>query len=494
MHTLKETRIGVRVLLLLLFYLFLFVGTVFSQHSVISLESPKQNGQDKYVSNPDSILSFDTEGYLNKISIQIDSVSGSEYAIVVVDDFLGEDAYDFALELFNKWGIGKEGLNNGLLLFVVKDRQEYRFISKYGMERVFPDTYLKRIGEKYLIPNIHNHNYDKGVIEASEFIQHILSSPKPIEELESQMPESMPFWDLRNPAFLISMVILFVFISLYVWTHLVIKGILKGKGVKSKNILPISQGMGCMAILMFFSVFVFAFIFSNLGEVYSKKNIPYFIFILCSLILTMKIYTGSSQIHKAFVDEGQKMQALKKYVPLIIVPLLLAPLSWFNVFSLRRLMKRNEERFIPPDNSGNWERVVRRSKMPIEGFLSEGQYKEERLKSRKYEIWKNIKSGEVVTVPWEIKDTFQECSQCKFHTIEVNSKRIIRDSTHRSTGEGQYVDKCHNCTYTLDKEFFTIAKKSRSASSSRGRSRSSSRSSSRRSGSFSDGSTGGGDA
>ncbi len=144
-------------------------------YTVDNLPSPKIKGQDYFVSNPDGILSSGTVAELDGLSTQIEATTKSEFAIVVVNDYVGDSDFEFALKLFNAWGIGKKESNNGLLLFIAKDRHEYRFITGYGMESILPDAYLKRIGEKYLVPNFRNEDYDRGVMEASEFIKTILT-------------------------------------------------------------------------------------------------------------------------------------------------------------------------------------------------------------------------------------------------------------------------------------------------------------------------------
>jgi uncharacterized protein len=181
--------------------LLIFVPTVSAQkiYTVDQVPSPKAAGQDYFVSNPDHILDEATVALLDSISLDIDKTTGSEYAIVIVNDFEGDDDFQFAYDLFNKWGIGKSETNNGLLLFIAKNKRMYRFISGYGMESIFPDAYLKRVGEKFLVPNFKNEDYDRGVLEASTFIAQILKSPDSIKELERMMPEAMPFFTWKNP-------------------------------------------------------------------------------------------------------------------------------------------------------------------------------------------------------------------------------------------------------------------------------------------------------
>lgn len=155
-----------------------------SGYTVDNLPSPKVKGQDFFVSNPDGILSHSIVQELDNTCQKIEATFGVEYAIVVVDDYVGDNDFDFAFELFKKWGIGKADSNNGLLLFIAKNRREYRFISGYGVEEVLPDASLKRIGEEYLVPNFRNNNYSKGILEASNFIAEVLHSPSYMENVE----------------------------------------------------------------------------------------------------------------------------------------------------------------------------------------------------------------------------------------------------------------------------------------------------------------------
>ena len=484
-----------RILLTIICVLTLSIFGVYGQHTLSSIPNPKHNGAEFYTSNPDGVLSSYVVNELNTISIHIDSMSKAEYVVVVVNDFQGEDEFDFALELFNQWGIGKKESNNGLLLFIAKDRKKYRFISGYGMESIFPDAYLKRVGEKYLVPNFRNEDYNEGVLQASQFIENILTSSNTIKELEALMPEATPFWSWRSVALKNSLLIILFFGALYILVHIISSNILKPLRVKPKPIAPIFWGMGCMVLLMFLSVFIFAFVFKNIEQVYRKENIPYFIFVLMALILAMKITDGRTNIEKSFKDEEDKQNAIKRFTGWLFIPMLLTPLAWIDLAMISRNLKRNSGRFTPPDDSGDWVRINRSSKKDVKDFLSQGQKKEETLKSRKYEIWRNMKSGKTVTIPWEIEKTYAECPQCHYFTLDTRYKKVLEKATYSSSGEGERFDKCTNCTYILSKGKFIIPKKVKESSSGSGSS-SGGGSSSRSSGgsSFGGGRSGGGGA
>ncbi len=97
------------VFFLVLLGTFLTGLTSFAQstaYTVDNLPNPKIKGQDYFVSNPDGILSSGAVSELDGLSKEIEATTKSEFAIVVVNDYVGDSDFEFALKLFNTWGIG----------------------------------------------------------------------------------------------------------------------------------------------------------------------------------------------------------------------------------------------------------------------------------------------------------------------------------------------------------------------------------------------------
>ncbi|WP_312362744.1 TPM domain-containing protein, partial [Sphingobacterium sp.] len=300
------------VFFLVLLGTFLTGLTSFAQstaYTVDNLPNPKIKGQDYFVSNPDGILSSGAVSELDGLSKEIEATTKSEFAIVVVNDYVGDSDFEFALKLFNTWGIGKKESNNGLLLFIAKERHEYRFITGYGTESILPDAYLKRIGEKYLVPNFRNEDYDRGVLEASGFIKTILTAADSRAELERLMPEAIPVWSFRSPILRNSFLVLGLFAICYIWLGEVTRAIKGQLTKKSKYFPPLVSGCGCMGILMFISVFICAFALKNFEVVYQWKNLPYFIFVFGSITLAMKYNASRTQIVNSYRDEENIQRA-----------------------------------------------------------------------------------------------------------------------------------------------------------------------------------------
>ncbi|HZI08754.1 MAG TPA: TPM domain-containing protein [Myxococcus sp.] len=69
-------------------------------------------------------ISAETLAEVDRLGASLDGFSKGQLAVVVVDTTSGRQPRDFALALFNRWGIGQEGRDDGALLFIaLKDRK-----------------------------------------------------------------------------------------------------------------------------------------------------------------------------------------------------------------------------------------------------------------------------------------------------------------------------------------------------------------------------------
>ncbi|WP_187443997.1 TPM domain-containing protein [Sphingobacterium phlebotomi] len=467
----------------LLFLGVFFVSSGFAQHlyTVETLPSPKEAGQDFYVSNPDDILSSATVDQLNLFSTGIDKVSGAEYAVVVVNDFEGYDVFEFALQLFNTWGIGKQGQNNGLLLFIAKDRREYRFISGYGMEAIFPDVYLRRIGEKYLVPHFKTGDYDGGVLEASSAIQQALMSSDVQAELHRMLPEATPFFSKRNPHLVNSVVVILLYVALYYWVVRVGHKWTDETewAASSANTTKKRQKRGCggwfvylvfggfaTIFTMLFVMMIFAFVLNDMERMFQLSTLPWLFAVWGSYTVAGRIWETRDAIKKSYKDEENKLKALRRFQLQTFIPYLLSPLMLFSFFNFRQKWKNSQVRFVPPDDSGNWERINRDVVKlgDMKTYLSQGQLKEENLSSRFYEVWVNKKTGERKVLGWAGKTKLAVCPSCGFRTYEKGKRgKILKVATYKENGLQQVYDQCLHCKQKEDKGTRVIPKLVRSS-------------------------------
>ena len=119
----------------------------------------------RHVSNPDSIISESDVAAIDQALSVLEDSMRIEVAVVAVKSIGNNDARMFATELFNYWGIGRKGTDNGLLIQLVTDpsQRSVVFETGYGLEEIMPDAICYRLQQQYMIPDMESGNYSEGV-------------------------------------------------------------------------------------------------------------------------------------------------------------------------------------------------------------------------------------------------------------------------------------------------------------------------------------------
>lgn len=86
-----------------------------------------------------------------------------EIAVAVIDKLNGISIEEYAVGLFNKWGVGKKDKDNGVLLLVAMDDHELRIEVGYGLEGTITDIEAKEIIDDVIVPRFKENDYDSGI-------------------------------------------------------------------------------------------------------------------------------------------------------------------------------------------------------------------------------------------------------------------------------------------------------------------------------------------
>ncbi|NLG34703.1 MAG: TPM domain-containing protein [Lentisphaerae bacterium] len=132
----------------------------------------------------------------------------AELAVVVVKTLHGGEIDDFAVKLFEQWGIGQKGVDNGVLLLAAIDDRQIRIEPGYGLEEVLPDARCGRILDREVLPRFREGDYAGGLIDGTVALLAVLSG--------ETVPE--PVAREASPAVVVFIVLLFVlFPVLFIW-------------------------------------------------------------------------------------------------------------------------------------------------------------------------------------------------------------------------------------------------------------------------------------
>ena len=86
----------------------------------------------------------------------------AEIAVVTVNSLEGLTLEKYANGLFNTWGIGKAGNNNGILLLIVPTKRQVRIEVGLGLEKVITKDVAKRIIDDDIIPSYKENKLGEG--------------------------------------------------------------------------------------------------------------------------------------------------------------------------------------------------------------------------------------------------------------------------------------------------------------------------------------------
>jgi uncharacterized protein len=122
-----------------------------------------------WVTDMAEILSPDTEAKLNQIIFQLERQNGDELAVVTVPETTpAPNPQAFTTELFNYWGIGKQGKNNGVLFLVSKSDRHVEIRTGYGIESLLPNAQVSDIIQKEIIPQFKQGNFEDGILAGTK--------------------------------------------------------------------------------------------------------------------------------------------------------------------------------------------------------------------------------------------------------------------------------------------------------------------------------------
>ncbi|MHA6249501.1 TPM domain-containing protein [Pontibacter sp. CAU 1760] len=144
----------------------LFSLSVFAQDS----DFPPRPNPPRLVNDLANMLSAEEEQALEQKLVNYNDTTSTQIAIITLTSIGDYDANQYAAELGERWGVGGNENDNGLIILIAKNERRVAIQTGYGMEAYVPDAIAKRITENTLKPNFKQGNYYKGLNDATNLI------------------------------------------------------------------------------------------------------------------------------------------------------------------------------------------------------------------------------------------------------------------------------------------------------------------------------------
>lgn len=138
-------------------------------------------------------LSPENLAEINRLGNEVQSKTGAELAVVMVSSTDGVDSHAFATRLFNTWGIGQTGKNNGLLVFAALADHKAEIILGNGLDATQNRTASEAVMREVILPRFRAGDPSGAIIQgALGCARRILDVSPPAVEAPAATSDTAP--------------------------------------------------------------------------------------------------------------------------------------------------------------------------------------------------------------------------------------------------------------------------------------------------------------
>jgi uncharacterized protein len=118
-----------------------------------------------YINDFERIFSTSEASSLDSLVKAFEKETSAEIVVVTLNgNFAPAEKFDsMAIVLYNAWGIGKKGKNNGVLIAICNDYRRIRITNGYGIEAKMTDAETKEIMDKIILPEFRKQEFYEGI-------------------------------------------------------------------------------------------------------------------------------------------------------------------------------------------------------------------------------------------------------------------------------------------------------------------------------------------
>lgn len=132
-----------------------------------------------------------TSALENKLAT-FEAEKGSQIAVLIVPTTQPEDIAQFGIRVADAWKIGRQKIDDGVILIVAKDDRKLRLEVGYGLEGVIPDAIAKRVISEVITPYFKTGDFAGGIDAGVTQLINLIageSLPAPTNDPGSQADE-----------------------------------------------------------------------------------------------------------------------------------------------------------------------------------------------------------------------------------------------------------------------------------------------------------------
>ena len=110
---------------------------------------------------------------------------GSQLQVLMIPTTQPETIEQYTTRAFDQYKLGRQHVDDGVLIVVAKDDHRARIEPGYGLEGAIPDAIANRVIQEYLVPKFRANDYAGGLTDASAALTKLIDG----EQLPAPMAE-----------------------------------------------------------------------------------------------------------------------------------------------------------------------------------------------------------------------------------------------------------------------------------------------------------------
>ncbi len=125
---------------------------------------------DFYYYDDAGVMSDATRAMIYYNNVELEKACGAQLVVAAVKTLNGQTCENYAYQLINDWGVGDKDENNGAVLLLAINEDDYYFTTGTGLERHLDAGTVKMLLDEYLEPDFAKKNYDAGIRKIFEAV------------------------------------------------------------------------------------------------------------------------------------------------------------------------------------------------------------------------------------------------------------------------------------------------------------------------------------
>ena len=151
---------------------------------------PVPNQPSSWVNDYAAVFSAGEKNQLEQKLNNFQYNSSTQIFIVTIDDNHGYAPSDLAQRIGEKWGVGQQGKDNGLIVLLdMMDKQVF-IATGYGLEEFIPDAIASRIVNNEILPRFKKRDFYTGVSDGVDVMISLLEGQFTPDEYRQQSSSS----------------------------------------------------------------------------------------------------------------------------------------------------------------------------------------------------------------------------------------------------------------------------------------------------------------